>query len=300
MISVQKAIELILDNTHTTNRTQKLPIYYAKNFILAQEIFSDRDYPPFNRATMDGYAIRFNDFSIDRQWNVIGEIYAGDNWDYPNLNRELPAIKIMTGAAVPEDFDVVIKIEDTNRVGNKIHILSEKVKQWMNIAKKGEDTQSGNTIVSQGTLIDDSILTIAGSMGQLELNVFEPPTVSIFSTGNEIVPMGQIPNSNQIRDSNTILIESMFQNFKSKIKRKVLLPDDLEIIKNHLDQSSDSDFCVITGGVSAGDKDYIPKALESIGAKEIFHKAMIRPGKPIWFGKKDNTLFFGLPGNPFS
>lgn len=300
MISVAKAIQLILENTTPTVTKKNIFIYDAKNFSLATTLAADRDYPPFHRATMDGYAIRFTDFEKGKEFTIIGEIYAGDNWNYPQKFPDNPAIKIMTGSAVPDNFDTIIKVEDSVTKKDKVSLQPEKIFPFMNIAKRGEDILEGNILEKTGKLIDDSVLIIAASMGYRELSVYTPPKVSIIGTGNEVIPIEQIPSKTEIRDSNSILIESLFAKYKAILERKILLPDDPDTLKKRFSECLDSDFCVITGGVSAGDKDYIPQALKEIGVREIFHKTMIRPGKPIWFGKKENTLFFGLPGNPFS
>lgn len=300
MISVKQAILSILENTKATTNVIPKPILVAKNFILAESIVADRDYPPFPRATMDGYALHGNDLQHSKDFFIIGEIFAGDNWNLPKNIPQNACVKIMTGAAVPNCFDTLIKNEDTITKDNKIQILTEKFSKGMNIAKQAEDAIKGSVLISPGCMIDDSILTIAASVGYMKLQVFNLPRVSIVSTGNEVLPQGVSPLPHQIRDSNSVTLNSMLKKFQIEPIRIWNLPDDPEILTNKFSECFDSDICIITGGVSAGDADYIPSTLKKLGVEEIFHKVSIRPGKPIWFGKNEKTLFFGLPGNPIS
>lgn len=300
MISVKQAILSILENTKATTNVIQKPILVAKNFILAESIVADRDYPPFPRATMDGYALLGNDLQNSKEFFILGEIFAGDNWKLPENIPKNACVKIMTGAAVPSCFDTLIKVEDTISKDHKIQILTENVSKGMNIAKQGEDALKDSILISPGCMIDDSILTIAASVGYTKLQVFNPPRVSIISTGNEVLPQGVIPLPHQIRDSNSFTLRAMLQKFQIEPIRVWNLPDEPEILANKFFECFDSDICIITGGVSAGDADYIPSTLKKLGVEEIFHKVSIRPGKPIWFGKNDKTLFFGLPGNPVS
>jgi molybdopterin molybdotransferase len=206
----------------------------------------------------------------------------------------------MTGAAVPDYFDVIIKREDTSEQNNTVTIQTEKFQKWMNIAMQGEDAKQGTKVGGHGSLVDDSFLTIAASIGYGDLYVFTPPSISLISTGNEILPVDGNPLQHQIRDSNSVMIRGMLRKFKARIQNLWTIPDNPQLLLDKISGCLKTDLCIITGGVSAGDADYIPAILKSLGVEEIFHKVKIRPGKPIWFGKKGETLFFGLPGNPVS
>lgn len=300
MLTVNEAINLILENTPNKTELSQKELLEAKGFILAEKIIADRDYPPFNRATMDGYAISSSDLEKKNNFNLIGEIFAGDNWKKPQSIKPFSTVKIMTGSPVPEFFDIVVKKEDVKVKGKTISVQGKNYFPWLNIAKQGEDATKGMVVSRQGKLIDESILTVAASLGYNDLYVSTPPRVSLISTGNEILPIGINALPNQIRDCNSITITSMLNKFNIKLKKHWLIPDNKRIIEETISKCFKSDICIITGGVSAGDADYIPQVLKKIGVKEIFHKVMIRPGKPIWFGKKEETLFFGLPGNPIS
>ncbi|MBK8396910.1 MAG: molybdopterin molybdotransferase MoeA [Leptospiraceae bacterium] len=300
MIIVSEALESILKNTIPTNKVIRKPLIETIGFILAENIVADRDYPPFPRATMDGYAVIEKDLIDNKEFTVIGEIFAGDTWDYPDEIPPNSCIKIMTGASVPNIFDTIIKVEDTKSQNKIVQIETENFFKGMNIAKQGEDSRQGSILVSTGLVIDTSIVTIAASTGYTDLSIYSPPIISILSTGNEVLPEGIFPLPHQIRDSNSFTLRAMLQKFRINPLRVWNLPDDPEVLRTKFIECFDSDICIITGGVSAGDADYIPATLKNLGVEEIFHKVQIRPGKPIWFGKKDNTLFFGLPGNPVS
>ena len=300
MLAVKEAINLILENTPDKVDLSQKELLEAKGFILAEKIIADRDYPPFNRATMDGYALNFSDLEKGNKFNIIGGIFAGDNWKKPKSIKRFSTVKIMTGSPVPECFDVVIKKEDTKVKGKTITVQGKNFTPWLNIARQGEDATKGMVVGRQGSLIDESMLTVAASLGYNDLYVSSPPRVSLISTGNEIIPIGLTALPNQIRDSNSVTIRSMLNKFNIRLKRHWLIPDNQRVIEETISKCLRSDICIITGGVSAGDADYIPKVLKKMGVKEVFHKVMIRPGKPIWFGKNEQTLFFGLPGNPVS
>ena len=174
MISVKQAILSILENTKATTNVIPKPILVAKNFILAESIVADRDYPPFPRATMDGYALHGNDLQHSKDFFIIGEIFAGHNWNLPKNIPQNACVKIMTGAAVPNCFDTLIKNEDTITKDNKIQILTEKFSKGMNIAKQAEDAIKGSVLISPGCMIDDSILTIAASVGYMKYFKCDP------------------------------------------------------------------------------------------------------------------------------
>lgn len=300
MLTVNQALGLVLENTPQKIQHLRKKLLDAQSFTLAERVVTDRDYPPFPRATMDGYALRLEDLEKENKFNLIGEIFAGDNWTQPEKIKTNSTVKIMTGAPVPECFDVVIKKEDSNNKENIVTIQSNKFKKWMNIARQGEDAEQGKLLGQQGTFIDDSFLTIAASLGYSDLYVLAPPLVSLISTGNEILPVGAPVLSHQIRESNSVTIRAMLKKFNAKIHKSWLIPDNPQMLAEKISECMNSDICIITGGVSAGEADFIPSTLKSLGVQEIFHKVMIRPGKPIWFGRKDDALFFGLPGNPVS
>lgn len=300
MLTVQEALSLVLENTVEQVRQSKKKLLDAKNFSLAEKITTDRDYPPFHRATMDGYALRLEELEKTKKFHLIGEIFAGDVWTPPANSKPNSTVKIMTGAAVPDYFDVIIKREDISENNNTVTIHSEKFHQWMNIAKQGEDAKQGTKVGEHGALLDDSFLTVAASIGYGDIYVYTPPSISLISTGNEILPVDTNPLRHQIRDSNSVMIRGMLRKYKARIQNLWTIPDNPELLLDKIPRCFKTDLCIITGGVSAGDADFIPHTLKSLGVEEIFHKVKIRPGKPIWFGKKGETLFFGLPGNPVS
>ncbi|MCW7463673.1 molybdopterin molybdotransferase MoeA [Leptospira limi] len=300
MISYTEAIDSILKESRSYG-TELIPLSNALGRVLAEDIFADRDYPPFHRSAMDGFAISYNDYLQGKQFQYHRELHAG--FTLSKLPNE-SVIRIMTGAPVPEGFDVVIKIEDsvlseTNGI-RTVSFPMEQVLQWQNIAKQGEDAKKGDSLLSIGTQLRLSEISLLASVGKANVAVFSFPKVRIISTGNEVVPIHENPLPHQIRDSNSITIFTSLLKFGITPDQITHVPDDQTEMENTIKQGLDSDVLILSGGVSMGEKDLVPNLLTKLGVKNIFHKTAIKPGKPIWFGKKDNTIVFGLPGNPFS
>jgi len=302
MISAEEALSLILENTKLTDKSQKIELLQSKGYVLAEDIATDRDYPPFHRSTMDGYAVHSSFFDSD-QFEEAGSILAGSRIIPPYDKNKRQACRIMTGAAVPEHFDTVVRIEDTqtDTGDGKTHVRILKLpKPGANIARRGEDALRGRIIAYKNSLIGEPVLSAAAGVGKTELLVRSLPRISLISTGDEIVKAGATPEPNQIRDSNSVCLRSHLLTWNILPQKMYLCPDDPEILLEKVRLSLDADFLIVSGGVSMGDADWMPGIFEKVGAKKIFHGAAIRPGKPLWFGKKENTLIFGVPGNPFS
>ncbi|TGL75973.1 molybdopterin molybdotransferase MoeA [Leptospira jelokensis] len=300
MIPYEEAIQFI-DQEAKSFGTESVPLLEAYGRILAESVLADRDYPPFNRSAMDGFAIALKDFEANKQFVYERELHAGSTL------KKLPeetVIRIMTGAPVPEGFDVVIKIEDTilseHQNQKMVKFPIENVSLWQNIAKQGEDAIKSDPMLSVGTYLNLSEVSLLASLGTMDVTVFSLPKVKIISTGNEVVPFGVTPLPHQIRDSNSVTISTFLKKWKITPIEISRVPDDVSIIKNTIEQSLDCDILILSGGVSMGEMDLVPSILKELGVETIFHKTAIKPGKPIWFGKKKKTIVFGLPGNPFS
>lgn len=281
--------------------TEMISIEDALNRVLAKEIVADRDYPPFNRASMDGYAIRYEDL-IDgiREFTVLENIYAGQS-TYQNISKG-QCFKIMTGAAVPSSADVVIRVEDSLQITkNKVELSVTNAKSYLNIAKKGEDYYTNQKILTIGTIITAVEWAILAVLGKHKVEVFKLPTIAIVSTGNEIKQVHEPVSEVQIRDSNSFTIKAIFKKYTISPKAIFHIKDDCKELENAILSALNNDIVILSGGVSAGDADFVPQILIKTGVKEIFHKVNIKPGKPIWFGITDKEkIVFALPGNPFS
>ncbi len=300
MIHYEEAQRLILEQVKTfTNET--IALEDANGKILAEPIVADRDYPPFNRATMDGFAFNYADFAKGiTQFKIIDTIFAGSL-----INKALQTgecFKIMTGAAVPLSANVVIRKEDTIVDDNIVTLHIETCKPFQNIAKRGEDITAKSTILTTNMLCSPAVISVLAALGKSTVTVKQLPKVCVFTTGNEIVPVNTYPiDTVQIRNSNQFLLKSLLKQWQIEPTICQHIKDDKAALIAAFKEALSSDIIIINGGVSAGDADYVPEVLTSLGVQLLFHKIAIRPGKPLWCGKLPNGgLVFALPGNPFS
>ncbi|TGK21000.1 molybdopterin molybdenumtransferase MoeA [Leptospira fluminis] len=297
MISLQEAISLIVSHAESSS-SENLSLSESTGRILAESVVADRDYPPFRRATMDGFAVRSNGFSADRIYAYKSEVSAGMSLE---LQPGEQAVRIMTGAPVPEGLNAVIKVEDSiEEKKGFVRFRLPSVKENLNIALKGEDLKKGEPVLPAGQKIDASTLSLLASLGKKSVQVSRLPKVHIVSTGNEVISVEEEPLPWQIRDSNSYTIRAGLFKFGILPQKTTLAGDEKSVLRESLTEGLDSDILILSGGVSMGNYDLVPSVLADLGVEQIFHKIMIKPGKPIWFGKKKSTVIFGLPGNPFS
>ena len=298
MLTVTEARNLILQQARSFG-TDTILLSESFDRILAEDVCADRDYPPFNRSAMDGYALKFNDIDKYKEFRLVGEMLAGEG--IKSLKEEGTCIKIMTGAPVPEGADIVIRVEDSELKDGMVKFKSYPSKIWQNIAIRGEDAKSGEKVLQKSTIINASTSGLLASLGKNLVSVYSLPKVAIISTGNEIKSAGDVVLPHQIRDSNSYTIASFFQHYSIEIVSRQLVSDRKVDIKNAIKSLNEVDILILSGGVSMGDADFVPEVLSDCGVKEVFHKVQIKPGKPLWFGVRDNkTVVFALPGNPVS
>ncbi|MBC7915941.1 MAG: molybdopterin molybdotransferase MoeA [Pyrinomonadaceae bacterium] len=299
MISYREAQETILSEANSFG-IEIISLDNADGRVLAESVFADRDYPPFNRSAMDGYAIRTEDWDKGiREFEIQEVIYAGE---LPtNELKHSAAFKIMTGAAVPSPANAVIRREDALTSGNTVSFLAEFIRPFQNIARKGEDLIKDCLAIDSHTLCSPAVISTLATLGKSEIRVEALPKVALFTTGNEVKPLDALLKPTEIRNSNYHLLKSLLKTLNITASIYKHLPDNKVELKNHLQNAVTSDVIIMSGGVSAGDADYVPEVLESIGVKKLFHKVAIKPGKPFWCGKMINgPMVFALPGNPFS
>ncbi|RKR84818.1 molybdopterin molybdotransferase [Mucilaginibacter gracilis] len=280
--------------------TEIINLAGADNRVLAQAVSADRDYPPFNRATMDGYAINIADWENGtRQFTVQQIIYAGQA-EQADL-QAAHCYKIMTGAPVPPSANAVIRREDAEALNILVSFNVTTIKPYQNIARQGEDIKSGQSILTANTLCTPAVVSLLATLGQNNITVKSLPKVALFTTGNEVVDASAAILPNQIRNSNQYLLCSLLKKWLIKPQVCRHIADDKAQLNAALAEVLNFDMVISCGGVSAGDADYLPEVLEGLGVKKLFHKLSIRPGKPIWCGQLPNGgLVFALPGNPFS
>ncbi|PWW19788.1 molybdopterin molybdochelatase [Chryseobacterium sp. AG844] len=298
MISVQQAEDIIFSQIRNFG-TEEIFYENATGRILAENILADRDLPPFDRPTVDGIAISFKSYERGiRDFTIKAVQAAGES---PlSIDDENECIEIMTGGALHSSVDTVIRYEDI-LINNNVASIKIDIKKGQNIHLKGKDKKSGEILVKANQVITPSILGIAASVGKTFLTAKKLPRVAIISTGDEMIPPEDTPTPFQLRRSNGITIQSVLEKYKIDADW-LHWNDDFELIKKELSQCIDSyDILLMSGGVSMGKFDYLPKACEELGIKKLFHKIKQRPGKPFWFGKSQNgKLVFAFPGNPVS
>ncbi|HWV71386.1 MAG TPA: molybdopterin molybdotransferase MoeA [Pseudosphingobacterium sp.] len=300
MISYNAALQIIMSNTKMPEK-QQLSLLDSLGYTLAQEIVADRPYPPFNRAAMDGIAIRYTDYQNGiKEFKLQETIYAGQEPVMP-LNTGY-CYKIMTGAAVPLSADTIVRQEDLVLSSHESYSLTNiEPKAYANIAKKGQDVLKGASIIPSNTTITPSIISLLASLGIHSPWVIKKPNIALFTTGDEIIDLYQTPKEVEIRNSNRYLLTSLL--LKDLIKPTIIahIKDQVEDLQHHICRASEYDIILINGGVSGGDRDLVLQVLEKLGARTLFHRVAIKPGKPIWCGVlPSGCIVFGLPGNPFS
>ncbi len=267
---------------------------------LAEDLIADRDFPPFDRVTMDGIAIVYDSFVAGQRTFLI-ESTAAAGTPQLTLKDAQHCIEVMTGAIMPKGVDTVIRYEDLALEESTATINLNTLKHKQNVHFKGIDIALGTVIVPAGRKLSSAEINIAAAVGKATLQVRKMPKVVIFSTGDELVPVHQTPELHQIRRSNIYGIHATLKEWGILADLKHLADDKEEMLEVISKALHDYDLLVFTGGVSKGKFDYLPDVLEELQVKKHFHKIQQRPGKPFWFGSNANgKKIFALPGNPVS
>lgn len=300
MISVHKA-DLIFNQKLPTFGQESIPLQTSVGRILAENITCDRDLPPFDRVAMDGIAIQIDAYLKGQKIFEIEDIQkAGD--PCKKLINPSCCLEVMTGAILPMLTDTVIKYEDIT-VTNKTATLPEnlEIKKWQNIHSKGVDKQKGQLIIPIGQKIGTPEMGILASVGKGSVKVQKMPSIAIISTGNELVEISDVVLPHQIRRSNVYAIESSLRINGYNNLNLFHLNDESNLIEADLPQIIEKhDVIILSGGVSMGKFDLIPKALIACGIEEKFHQIKQKPGKPFWYGATEKKFVYALPGNPVS
>lgn len=297
MTTVEQAEKLVLAQAKDFG-TETIPFEQVLGRVLAEYLQADRDLPPFNRVTMDGIAVSYNGIEDGISiFNIKATQAAGDTPVDIENNDE--CIEIMTGAALPDSVDTVIPYESIEIKNGKAIVNILPAKKGQNIHFKGADKKQDEVIAPAGQMITPAIISVAASIGKSKLVVKKLPRVVVVSSGDELVDVNEQPSPTQIRKSNSYTIQAVLslQNIAADLLH---IPDNPEITREKIDYCLQNyDVILLTGGISMGKFDYIPRALEDMGVKAIFHKVSQRPGKPFWFGRHNNgVLVFAFPGNP--
>ena len=300
MLSFEQARQLVITETQshlTPPRTPLLPVVDALGHILAQEIRADREYPPFNRSTRDGYAVRAREATRNSTLRCIGEIKAGDTVLAPL--EPGTCMQIMTGAAVPPGADAVVMIEFTGRSGD-MATFDRDAEPGQNIVPQGSEARAGDLILQPGLRLGFAELAIAAQVGAANLLCYQKPRVAILSTGDEIVPIAETPGPFHIRNSNSVSLSAQVRLAGGHPVPLGSALDRVDDLSAKIERGLEHDILLLSGGVSMGKYDLVETVLKSFGAEFLFDAVAIRPGKPAVFGRCRNKLVFGLPGNPVS
>jgi len=294
----EEAFELLIQRVERLS-TEKVLLWNALGRVLAEDVYADRDNPAFDSSAMDGYAIRSEDLeNLPARLKVIGEVPAGGEWK--GVVERGCAVKIFTGAPIPEGADTVVPVEFVKEEGEYI-IIEQPFKKGASIRLKGEEIKAGDILLKAGTRIRGYEVGLLAFANKVFVEVYQKPRVAIFSTGDEIKEPGEpIEKPSQIRSTNNHLLYAKALELGCEVHQLGIVPDRQELISKALERVEDYHVFITTGGVSAGDKDFVHKLVKEMGFEVVFHKLRIKPAKPVLFAKKDKTLFFGLPGNPVS
>ena len=293
----QKVMEVAESIQRPFLRTQ-VEIEQAFGRILAEPVLADRDYPPFDRSTRDGFAVRAADAQTPgARLECIGELRAGGHFETPVLPGQ--CVEIMTGAALPQGADTVVMIEHTKREGKTI-VLERAAQQGDHIVPRGTEARAGSLLVAPKTRLGYAEMALAAQAGATRLDVFASPRLAILSTGDEVVDARAKPGPLQVRNSNGISIEILARTAGAETIQLGNAPDEKSSLRAAIERGLAEDILVLSGGVSMGKYDLVEQVLADLGAEFHFTGVSIRPGRPAVFGTCRNKLVFGLPGNPVS
>ena len=297
MISVSEASKMIFDNC-TQVRVEWKPLVDAVGYVLASPVYSPINTPPFHQSAMDGYAFSFESWDGRSDLEICGQIQAGNKVD--RCLKPLEAVRIFTGAALQEGADTVVMQEHVAKKGNCIQIENTKLIKGANVRPLGSQTKKGELVLNEGQLITAPAISFLAGLGIEKVEAYSNPIISIIITGKELTQPGQVLEEGKIYESNSFGLIAALHSLGITPASVDIVDDQEEEIASAIHRQSDSDILILTGGVSVGDYDLVPKMLEECGVKNIFHKVKQKPGKPFYFGKRNQTLVFGLPGNPAS
>ncbi|MDB4903566.1 MAG: moeA [Mucilaginibacter sp.] len=297
MITVEEAEKLILAQV-TDYGAEIIPFEMAVDRVLAEDIKADRDLPPFNRVTMDGVAVNYNSIEGGISTFKIKATQAAGNQPI-DIEQNNECVEVMTGAILPDTTDTVVRYEDLEVRAGLATLTTSEIKRGQNIHYKGDDKKQDELLAHAGQVITPALIGVIASVGEVELRVKKMPRVVILSSGNELIEVSATPSPYQIRRSNCYTVQAVLK--QHGLEAGMLhIPDDPEIIITQLKTCLQNyDVLLLSGGVSMGKFDHIPKALDELKVEKLFHKVEQRPGKPFWFGKHENgALVFAFPGNP--
>lgn len=302
MLAIADALDRILKTVSLTSPVE-IELAQSLGMALSADIRSSIDSPPFDKSLVDGFAIKAADLATgSAKLTVIEVVTAGHIPIRPVVSGH--ATQIMTGAPIPAGADAVVKVEETERTAEFVVIKSTPHQVGSNIVRRGTSIRTGDPVLKAGTLLNGSRIGALAELGFEKILVRRRPTVAILATGDELVPIAQVPGPGQIRNSNEVMLASQIESAGGIPVPLGIARDVREDLQSKIRLGLTCDVLVLSGGVSAGTLDLVPSVLTEMGVQEVFHKVAIKPGKPIWFGQRTASespcSVFGLPGNPVS
>jgi molybdopterin molybdotransferase len=306
MISVEQARQTVLAQAAPLP-PRELPLADTLGLVLAQNIASDVDSPPHDKSLVDGFALRFAD--LDQgcgELKIIEEVMAGD---VPCRSLQTgQSTRIMTGAPIPPGADTVVMVERATVVEDppygRVSIEDRALVAGRNIMRRAASLSRGQQVLTAGRRIRAAEIGLLAEVGRAQVQVVPRPRVAILSTGNELVPADHTPAAGQIRNSNGPMLAAQVTEAGGESLLLGIARDEWDSLRQAIAEGLNANVLILSGGVSAGVLDLVPRALNELGVHQLFHKVNLKPGKPTWFGSREDleqkTLVFGLPGNPVS
>jgi len=302
MLTVVEALDAIT-SVVAPGPVQSVPLAEALGQVLAAPVDSDSDSPPFDKSLMDGFAVRAEDVATGTaRLVVVEEVTAGEV-----AERSLEpgqAIQIMTGAPIPDGADAVVRIEDTEveiqEQQTLVRIDTKPVTTGQDMIQRGTSMRCGDAVMPAGRRLRPQELGLLAELGQHTLSVHRQVTVGVLATGDELVTIDRQPGAGQIRNSNESMLAAQVRASGAVARELGIARDNPEDLAAKIREGLGCNILLLSGGVSAGRLDLVPEQLEAAGVTEVFHKVNVKPGKPVWFGTSQDTIVFGLPGNPVS
>jgi molybdopterin molybdotransferase len=307
VVSFDGALKIVLGHASglPTPTAEEETLLACSNRVLAETVLADRDQPPFDRSTRDGFAVRAVD-SASGSLRVAGEVRAGEQWEGGALEKGA-AIQIMTGAPIPSGADAVVMVEHVERSGESIRLAGGRtVRGGENIVRRGSEARMGEIVLPVGTLIKAAEIALAAACGRPALSVFRKPRVAVVATGDELVEIDATPEPQKIRNSNGYGLAALVTQAGGEAVRMPIAPDRRPQLEEIIRSARRCDLMLLSGGVSMGEYDLVEEVLQTLGAEFFFTGAKMQPGKPVVFGRLPAVdglsaqFFFGLPGNPVS
>lgn len=301
MIEYEAARSLVLSSVKTLP-TETVPLADALGRTLAREVRARENIPPFTKATMDGYAVRAEDTRAAGRDNAV-ELEVMEDLPAGRVSRKSvgpgQAVRIMTGAPLPKGADAVVMVEDTEKTAGRVKIR-RAVRPADNIGQAGEDLKKGELVLERGAVIGPAETGLLAAAGLARVPVIRRPKLAVIATGDEIVEPGERKAPGQIRNSNGPALLAMALRAGADAKYLGIARDRSSSLRAKLARAKGADILVLSGGVSVGDYDLVRDELRTAGVKPVFWQVRIKPGKPVFFGRRGSQLVFGLPGNPTS